>query len=55
MPRGEAESQSRGAVSASWRCRDPETIGQRYPHQVSGGQLQRLMAAMALMTRPRRW
>ena len=31
---------------------DPETIGQRYPHQVSGGQLQRLMAAMALITNP---
>jgi len=31
---------------------EPETIGQRYPHQVSGGQLQRLMAAMALITDP---
>jgi peptide/nickel transport system ATP-binding protein len=31
---------------------DPETIGSRYPHQVSGGQLQRLMAAMALITDP---
>jgi peptide/nickel transport system ATP-binding protein len=30
----------------------PETIGARYPHQLSGGQLQRLMAAMALITRP---
>jgi len=30
----------------------PETIGQRYPHQVSGGQLQRIMAAMALMADP---
>lgn len=30
----------------------PESIGRRYPHQVSGGQLQRLMAAMALMTDP---
>ncbi|MFP4834615.1 ATP-binding cassette domain-containing protein, partial [Paraburkholderia sp. BR10879] len=27
-------------------------IGARYPHQVSGGQLQRLMAAMALITDP---
>ncbi len=27
-------------------------IGDRYPHQVSGGQLQRLMAAMALITDP---
>ncbi len=31
---------------------DPETIGARYPHQVSGGQLQRLMAAMALCGDP---
>ncbi len=31
---------------------DPDTIGTRYPHQVSGGQLQRLMAAMALITDP---
>jgi len=31
---------------------NPKTIGSRYPHQVSGGQLQRLMAAMALITDP---
>ena len=31
---------------------NPETIGDRYPHQVSGGQLQRLMAAMALCGDP---
>lgn len=31
---------------------DPERIGGRYPHQVSGGQLQRLMAAMALCGEP---
>ena len=31
---------------------EPKTIGSRYPHQVSGGQLQRLMAAMALITDP---
>ncbi|WP_327754258.1 ABC transporter ATP-binding protein [Sphingobium sp. SJ10-10] len=30
----------------------PDTIGSRYPHQLSGGQLQRLMAAMALVTDP---
>lgn len=32
---------------------DPETIGSRYPHQVSGGQLQRLSAAMALIGDPK--
>jgi peptide/nickel transport system ATP-binding protein len=31
---------------------NPETIGDRYPHQVSGGQLQRLMTAMALISDP---
>jgi peptide/nickel transport system ATP-binding protein len=31
---------------------DPEGIGSRFPYQLSGGQLQRLMAAMALMGRP---
>ena len=30
----------------------PETIGNRYPHQVSGGQLQRVMTAMALCPKP---
>ncbi len=32
---------------------NPETIGSRYPHQVSGGQLQRLSAAMALIGDPK--
>jgi peptide/nickel transport system ATP-binding protein len=32
---------------------DPEGIGARYPHQVSGGQLQRLSAAMALIGDPK--
>jgi peptide/nickel transport system ATP-binding protein len=31
---------------------NPETFGDRYPHQVSGGQLQRAMAAMAMSCRP---
>ena len=31
---------------------EPERLGRRYPHQVSGGQLQRLMAAMALVSGP---
>ena len=31
---------------------DPENIGYRYPHQVSGGQLQRAMTAMAMACRP---
>ncbi|WP_246501804.1 ABC transporter ATP-binding protein [Mesorhizobium caraganae] len=31
---------------------DPENIGKRFPHQVSGGQLQRVMTAMALCSEP---
>ena len=31
---------------------DPEQIGYRYPHQVSGGQLQRAMVAMAMSCQP---
>ncbi len=31
---------------------DPENIGKRFPHQVSGGQLQRVMTAMALCPGP---
>ncbi|SHH14833.1 peptide/nickel transport system ATP-binding protein [Cognatiyoonia sediminum] len=34
------------------RLPNPETIGFRYPHQVSGGQLQRAMTAMAMSCRP---
>ena len=34
------------------RLPDPQKIGFRYPHQVSGGQLQRAMTAMALSCRP---
>ena len=50
-------SQSAAAASAvklyeELSLPNPETIGQRYPHQVSGGQLQRLMAAMGMNTGP---
>ena len=31
---------------------DPDNIGDRYPHQVSGGQLQRAMVAMAMACKP---
>lgn len=34
------------------RLPNPDTIGFRYPHQVSGGQLQRAMTAMAMSCRP---
>ena len=31
---------------------DPDRIGERYPHEVSGGQLQRAMIAMAMACKP---
>lgn len=31
---------------------NPDSFGDRYPHQVSGGQLQRAMAAMAMAAKP---
>ena len=37
---------------ARLRLPEPESIGFRYPHQVSGGQLQRAMTAMAMSCRP---
>ncbi len=51
MSRAEAE---RDAVELYRRMRlpNPEEIGFRYPHQVSGGQLQRAMTAMAMACRP---
>jgi peptide/nickel transport system ATP-binding protein len=51
MARAEAEGD---AVDLYRRMQlpNPEEIGFRYPHQVSGGQLQRAMTAMAMASRP---
>lgn len=51
MPRAQAEAKA-VQLFRELALPNPETIGARYPHQVSGGQLQRLMAAMALITDP---
>jgi peptide/nickel transport system ATP-binding protein len=40
------------ALFAKLGLPDPETFGDRYPHQVSGGQLQRAMTALALCPHP---
>jgi len=50
---GKAEAE-RDAVDLYRRMQlpDPDSIGFRYPHQVSGGQLQRAMTAMAMSCRP---
>ncbi|MGI9506165.1 MAG: ATP-binding cassette domain-containing protein, partial [Geminicoccaceae bacterium] len=49
--RSEAEARAKDLFRAL-SLPEPETIGQRYPHQVSGGQLQRVMTAMALCPKP---
>ncbi|MCY3672663.1 MAG: ATP-binding cassette domain-containing protein, partial [Alphaproteobacteria bacterium] len=51
MSREEAEERAEELYRAL-ELPDPDRLGRRYPHQVSGGQLQRLMAAMALCGRP---
>ena len=40
------------ALFAKLGLPDPQNFGSRYPHQVSGGQLQRAMTAMALCAEP---
>ena len=51
MSRTEAEAWARQLFKAL-DLPDPENFGDRYPHQASGGQLQRAMAAMAMSCRP---
>ena len=51
MTKSEAEERARYLFDAL-SLPDPDTIGERYPHQVSGGQLQRVMTAMALCPKP---
>ena len=50
-PKSDAEAD---AIDLFGRLRlpNPDSIGFRYPHQVSGGQLQRAMTAMAMSCRP---
>lgn len=48
-----ADSQADGIeLYEKLRLPNPDQIGFRYPHQVSGGQLQRAMTAMAMSCRP---
>ncbi|MEX0307185.1 MAG: ABC transporter ATP-binding protein [Ruegeria sp.] len=49
--RKEAEARAR-ELFAKLGLPDPDNIGERYPHQVSGGQLQRCMTALALCPEP---
>jgi peptide/nickel transport system ATP-binding protein len=51
MSRAEAEADARDLFKRL-QLPNPDSIGDRYPHQVSGGQLQRAMTAMAMSSRP---
>ncbi len=51
MSRAEAEKDAR-ELYRRFDLPNPDTIGNRYPHQVSGGQLQRAMVAMAMACKP---
>ena len=50
-PESEAKADAR-KLYKDLQLPDPDSIGERYPHQVSGGQLQRVMTAMAMSPRP---
>jgi peptide/nickel transport system ATP-binding protein len=50
---GRAEAEARAVMLfGKLGLPNPESFGNRYPHQVSGGQLQRAMTAMALCPKP---
>ena len=51
LDRGKAEADAKDLYNRL-KLPNPTTIGSRYPHQVSGGQLQRAMTAMAMSCRP---
>ncbi|MDE0787525.1 MAG: ABC transporter ATP-binding protein, partial [SAR324 cluster bacterium] len=51
MSRTEAKEKGR-QLYRSLDLPDPDNIGERWPHQVSGGQLQRMMVAMAMSCGP---
>ena len=50
---GKAEAEARAVrLFGELGLPDPENFGRRFPHQVSGGQLQRAMTVMALVPEP---
>jgi peptide/nickel transport system ATP-binding protein len=51
MSRAEAEDHAR-ELYRRFDLPDPDNFGSRFPHQVSGGQLQRAMVAMAMACKP---
>jgi len=51
LPRSTAHARAR-QLYRQLSLPDPDTFGDRYPHQASGGQLQRAMTAMAMICQP---
>lgn len=49
---GEVEKEVKATMD-KLRLPDPETIFKRYPHELSGGQVQRIVIAMALLLKPK--
>ncbi|MGN1003821.1 MAG: ABC transporter ATP-binding protein [Oscillospiraceae bacterium] len=49
-----AERKARALEAMDWaELNDPETVYRKYPHELSGGMLQRVMIAAAIISRPK--
>lgn len=49
-----AERKARALEAMEWaELNDPETVYNKYPHELSGGMLQRVMIAAAIISRPK--
>ena len=53
MREGEVDQQEVVQAFKDVRIPDPDVIMQRYPHELSGGQIQRVIIAMGLLMKPK--